>query len=141
MAVSLRRLFPLRPDRSWVFLARCRRRVMDVQLRVVGGELSLLARIRFFLEHRGRIDVGLCSFDEGLVLVMGPFTRKMRVAVRPHRSQFYRRLFAPIGWFPLPPQPGVVGETLPYPAANLRAKTAVLRRSCCRVGSDNSRGC
>ena len=75
-------LFPLRPARS---------------SRVVGGELSLLARIRFSLKHRGRIDVCLCSFDGGLVLVKGPFTRKLRVAVRPRRSQF-----CGIGCSPLP---------------------------------------
>src|SRR5438128_1317178 len=66
VAVRPRRLFPLRPARS---------------SRVVGGELSSLARIRFSLRHRGRIDVCLCSFDEGLVRVKGLFTRKMRVAV------------------------------------------------------------
>src|SRR5205085_504634 len=42
----------------------------------------LLALIQSLLWHHGHIDVGLCSFGEELVLVMGPFTRKLTLTVR-----------------------------------------------------------
>src|SRR5207249_517872 len=81
-------LFPLRPARS---------------SRVVGGELSLLTRIRSSPKHRGRIDACLCSFDEGLVRVKGPITRKFASGCSPSPFRFFRVAVRPHRLFPLRP--------------------------------------